>query len=327
MTNFDFKYLQELPSLIAVNQMIEKSIESEAPRISEIASYSFAQKGKQIRPILTLLVAKFCGLNELKPELVNVAAGIEMIHLATILHDDIIDQSELRRNQLTACRKFGINDTIITGDFLLVKAFGLCGLLDPSIVKATELACADLTEGEILETALHQDSHTIESSLLIAKKKTAALFRLACFSASKIAGCSPEICDKFAQFGEKLGISFQILDDILDVSANVAKFGKNLGTDLKERKPSVVNVLWLNSGNPLAEDLKTKPDVKQIDIELHLAAIKSEGILAASQHLAESFITEAQSLLNECSSSIPKHCVESKMILESLLQFILLRSK
>ncbi len=327
MTIFDFKTLQELPGLADVNQMIGRSIESEAPRISEIANYSFAQKGKQIRPILTLLVAKFCGLSELKPELINVAAGIEMIHLATILHDDIIDQSELRRNQLTACRKFGVNDTIITGDFLLVKAFGLCGLLDPEIVKATEVACMDLTEGEILETPLFSHAHTLESSLLIAKKKTAALFRLGCFSASKIAGCDPKICRQFAEFGEKLGISFQILDDILDVSANVAQFGKNLGTDLKERKPSVVNVLWLNSGNSLAQELKTKPEAHTLAIDIHLQAIKEDGILAASQQLAESFISDARSLLNESAKLLPNHCSDTKKILDSLLDFILIRTK
>lgn len=286
-----------------VNQIITQAFSSEAVLLSKISTYLHQLKGKQLRPILCLQVAEALGLEKFE-ELIKIAAGIELIHMATILHDDIIDNSDLRRKQESANKKFGINPTLLTGDFLLVRAFGLCGQLPKEIVAATETACVALTEGEILETALYQEKHDLESVIRIARKKTAALFSLATFSAGFISGASKEKCQYLFDFGENLGIAFQILDDILDVSANEAAFGKKIGTDLREHKPSVINILWLNSGSNLAKKL-LKPDAP--DIEKMLLEIQNSDIPATAKKLAIEYANKAELALknafSECSSS------------------------
>ena len=193
----DLNKLYNIAGLTEVEEFINKSFVSDATLLQEIPQYLHSLGGKRIRPILTLLVAKACGETEITKDLLYIASGIEMIHLATILHDDIIDNSNLRRNKVSANIKFGINNTLLAGDFLLVRAFGLCGHLSDSIVTETEKACVALTEGEILETPLFQDHHNLDSYINIAKKKTASLFALAGFCGSHIAGCDIKTSEHF----------------------------------------------------------------------------------------------------------------------------------
>lgn len=158
--------------------------------------------------------------------------------MATLLHDDMIDNSPLRRHRQSAPARYGSNQSILAGDFLLVRAFALCARLDRPIIEATEQACVELTEGEILETSLVDDRHSVESALAIARKKTASLFRLAAFSAAHMSGVWVDVESRMARFGELVGVSFQILDDVLDVVSDESLLGKRSGTDLRERKPS-----------------------------------------------------------------------------------------
>ena len=176
-----YKIISELKELALVEEVIKSSFRSDAASLSEISSYLFSLGGKRIRPVLCLLAYKALVEEEVKEQLITIAAGIELIHMATLLHDDIIDKSNLRRNSASANKKFGLAKSLLTGDFLLVRAFGLCAKLSSEIVRATEIACVELTEGEILELPMHEFDHDLDSSLLIARKKTASLFRLAGF--------------------------------------------------------------------------------------------------------------------------------------------------
>jgi octaprenyl-diphosphate synthase len=242
-----------------VEELIRSKIAAEASQLQQISSYLLELGGKRIRPALCFLTARAFGKHPPEPKLIQIAAGIELIHMATLLHDDIIDKSPRRRNSDSAYLKFGLGDTLLTGDFLLVRAFSLCAQLDETIVLATERACVELTEGEILERPLSLYQASIEESLTIARKKTAALFRLACFAAAHLAKANPEIVNACSEFGESLGIAFQILDDILDVTADETLLGKPRGTDIREGKPSVVNILWLQTGSSLAAELLLSP--------------------------------------------------------------------
>jgi len=269
----NFSGLIELArGLPEVEAIITDAFRSEVPLLSEIPRYLFQLGGKRIRPVLALLVGRMCGLQEPSTGLLNIAAGIELIHLATLLHDDIIDKSPLRRKQRSAFLEFGLESSLLAGDFLLTRAFGLCARLDQTVIRATEEACVALTEGEILEVSLDKNpQQTLAQSLTIASKKTAALFNLACFAGSHVAGVKAEVSAKLAQSGEQMGIAFQILDDILDVTADENLLGKKSGMDLIERKPSVVNVLWLQSGSALAKKL-TQPPIAAAE-----GAIKKES--------------------------------------------------
>jgi octaprenyl-diphosphate synthase len=234
-----------LPGMEAVETVIRSKLVSDAPLLEEIPAYLLELGGKRMRPVLTLLVARALGQQTPAPALIDVAAGIELIHMATLLHDDIIDNSDMRRHKASPLNRFGQSETLLAGDFLLVRAFSLCARLDAAIIDATERACIHLTEGEILEVPLYATQHSRETALTIADKKTAALFELAAYSAAHIATANPTVTSSMAAFGQALGIAFQILDDILDVTSDADLLGKPSGTDIRERKPSIVNILLL----------------------------------------------------------------------------------
>jgi octaprenyl-diphosphate synthase len=251
-----------VPELSLVEDTIRSSFASDVAPMREIPEYLLSLGGKRIRPVLTLLCAKALGANAVSEDLITVASGIELIHMATLMHDDIIDQSPVRRHKESPYAKFGTNLTLLSGDFLLTRAFGLCAKLDDEIVVATEKACIELVEGEALETPLHFDKHSRETSITIATRKTASLFRLAAFCSGHLSGAKKETILALCEFGEALGIAFQMIDDILDVLATEETLGKRPGLDIAERKPSIVNVLWLESGDQRAERLLEPPSLK-----------------------------------------------------------------
>lgn len=321
-----FVDLQEYADLTAVNQLIARSFDSEADYLKQIAEYLFEQKGKQVRPIITLLAARSAGLKTPDESVITIASGIELIHMATILHDDIIDHADLRRNRESANRKFGIDRTLLTGDFLLVRAFGLCGKLSKEIVQATEEACVALTEGEILELPLSEHPADLEYCEMIASKKTAALFKLACFSGAHVAGLPADLCQLYAIFGENIGVAFQMLDDILDVTSEEDRFGKKVGTDLREKKPSLINVLYVASEYQEAKELLSE---QQIDISKHLEIILSSNIPSQATQIAGSYAQASLDILLEIKERLTvlniDYCAESFEYLEKLVKFIMIR--
>lgn len=263
--------VSNLPGMDEVAARVGSTFESEHHTLTEVAEYLFALGGKRLRPIFTLLIARAFSLDPRDRRLTQIAAGIELIHLATLLHDDIIDNSPLRRNAPSPLANFGMPATLLSGDFLLVRAFALCAHLDEEIIVATERACVHLVEGEIAEGMLYESVPTIDEYInSIAAKKTAALFALGAFSAGHLAGIRASEKQLLLEAGRDLGISFQILDDILDVTSRDDVLGKVAGTDIRERKPSIVNILWLKSESQLAQRLLTPP----VDKESELLYIK-----------------------------------------------------
>jgi geranylgeranyl pyrophosphate synthase len=259
--------ISNLPGMDEVAAKIESTFESEHNTLNEVANYLFSLGGKRLRPIFTLLIARAFSLDPKDARLTQIAAGIELIHLATLLHDDIIDNSPLRRNAPSPLANFGMPATLLSGDFLLVRAFALCAHLDEEIIRGTERACVHLVEGEIAEGMLHEYVPTIDEYInSIAAKKTAALFALGAFSAGHLAGVRAPEKQLLLEAGRDLGISFQILDDILDVTSKDDVLGKVAGTDIRERKPSIVNILWLQSDSQLAKRLLTQPTEKESEL-------------------------------------------------------------
>lgn len=290
--------IASLPELAAVEELIRSRLSSDAEDLSNISHYLFSLGGKRIRPILTLLCSKVFS-QEVPPEVLKISAGIELIHMATLLHDDIIDKSPLRRHHESPLSKFGVTGTLLAGDFLLTRAFGLCGSLDQFIIDETEKTCVALTEGEIMETPLYVEEHSIASSLEIARKKTASLFRLATLAPTHLHGCDHKVQNTMAIFGEKLGLSFQIMDDILDVTSSSASLGKQPGSDLRERKPSIINTLWLESGNPLSKKLLVSPEAEQDHfISVALTAINEGDTIDKAKKLASQYVRDAKQALD-----------------------------
>ena len=315
-----------LSGLAEVETVIRSKLQSDAPLLEEIPRYLLEIGGKRMRPMLCLLVAKSLGQEKPSKQLVDVAAGIELIHMATLLHDDIIDQSPLRRHQDSPLKKFGLGNTLLSGDFLLVRAFSLCALLDRYVIEETEKACIELTEGEILETPLWREKHTIESSLRISQKKTAALFKLAACTAGHLSGLNDAQSAKLGSFGESLGIAFQILDDILDVTSSEDLLGKKSGIDLRERKPTAVNVTWLATGSKLSKTLLTQPGANEdafITEALH--ELRGSPVIEDCRKLATDYSNAALANLADLESQNLIRNPEAFLGLKALIQYTLSR--
>lgn len=317
--------LAELRGMSEVEAIVGRKLASEAPLLTEIPRYLLELGGKRMRPILALLTGRLCGLTDPSPALLDVAAGIELIHMATLLHDDIIDRSPLRRHQASPYVKFGLENTLLSGDFLLVRAFSLCARLDSFIIDSTEQACIELTEGEILEVPLSRAEHTCESSLTIARKKTAALFWLAARSGAHLAGAPVAAVEALSRFGDRVGTAFQVLDDILDVTSPEDLLGKKSGIDLRERKPSLVNVLWVESGSPLARRLTTPEPLDEEFIAAALAELRGSPVIEAARGEALRLVAEGTAALEQALAALPtpdRHAAEA---LRALVAYILER--
>lgn len=299
--------IRSLRGLDEIEALVASKLVSDAPLLTEIGGYLLGLGGKRMRPVLTLLCSRIFGIDAPTPAIRDVAAGIELIHMATLLHDDIIDKSPLRRHKESAYSKYGTENTLLAGDFLLTRAFSLCAKLDARIIDATEQACIELTEGEILEVPLYRASHDRSSSLRIARKKTAALFRLAALCAAHLSGAGAAATESMATFGEQLGIAFQILDDVLDVSADETLLGKRAGMDLRERKPSMVNILWLESGSALSRRLLAAPGAEdEAFVETALAELRNSAVVEQASALARDHTAAAEAALEQALLCAPK---------------------
>jgi octaprenyl-diphosphate synthase len=318
-----------IPELADVEAVIRASFQSDVRPMREIPDYLLSLGGKRIRPALTLLCAKAIGMSPISAEVLNVAAGIELIHMATLMHDDIIDQSPIRRHKQSPYAKFGTPLTLLSGDFLLTRAFGLCARLDDTVIAHTERACIELVEGEALETPLFLDSHTVDSSLTIAKRKTASLFRLAAFCAGHLSGAPSATLETLSVFGETLGIAFQIIDDVLDVTSNEATLGKQPGLDIIERKPSIVNVLWLSSGDAAARRLLEPPvpEGEGAFAQKALEMLATSQYVAEAKQLAHSYGARASEALKDALKGQPHGSNVASQALFAVVDFALERIK
>jgi geranylgeranyl pyrophosphate synthase len=314
-----------LKGLNQVESIIDSKFDAASPLLNEISKYLFTIGGKRIRPVLCVLIAQSLGGAKEPQRLHEVAAGIELIHMATLLHDDIIDRSPLRRHEASPWVKYGTPDTLITGDFLLTRAFSLCARLDRFIIDKTEVACIELTEGEIDERPLSVKNFTINASIEIARKKTGSLFRLAGESAGYLCSHDTALAASCGAFGEALGISFQILDDILDVISTEDLLGKKAGIDLIEKKPSAINVLWLETKEPLAQSiLRAEQEPTTAAIDEALAHLRNHPVIHQARALAKQYVDKAIAALNEMECLLGKPLeTKSKEALLALTQYVI----
>jgi octaprenyl-diphosphate synthase len=316
-----------VPELSQVEAIIRDSFRSDVTPMREIPEYLLSLGGKRIRPALTLLCAKAFGAQTISQQILDVAAGIELIHMATLMHDDIIDQSPIRRHKQSPYAKYGTPLTLLSGDFLLTRAFGLCAKLDDTIIAATEQACIELVEGEALETPLYLEKHSRASSITIAQRKTASLFRLAAFCAGHLSGVPSSALNSLSTFGESLGVAFQMIDDILDVTASETTLGKQPGLDLSERKPSIVNVLWLESGDSVAAQLLQAPDPqKDTDFVRHgLETLPASAVMREAKSLAFYYADLAANSLKEALATWHSNNTKASQALQDVIDFALAR--
>ncbi len=219
-----------------VNTMIIRNMHSEVQLIPQLAAYLIAAGGKRIRPLLTLATTRLYG--DMGPRPYGLSASVEFIHTATLLHDDVVDESVERRGKSSANIVFGNQASVLVGDFLFSRAFQLMvqdGSLD--VLRILSTASAVIAEGEVLQLSAANDlSTSLDQYKAIIAAKTAALFAAACEIGPIIAGSGPQAQQAMRDYGHNLGLAFQIADDVLDYTADEAKLGKTVGDDFREGK-------------------------------------------------------------------------------------------
>ncbi|MCH8237662.1 MAG: polyprenyl synthetase family protein, partial [Proteobacteria bacterium] len=233
----------------AVNQLIVQRMASPVTMIPELAGHIVAAGGKRLRPMLTLASARMCGYSGTRH--LALAACIEFIHTATLLHDDVVDESDLRRGLASANAVWGNKASVLVGDFLFSRSFELM-VEDGSLMVLGILSntSAVIAEGEVMQLVTTNDTETGETAYLeVIKAKTAKLFSAACRIGAVVAE-RPRIEEEALEtFGMNLGIAFQMIDDVLDYSAKQATLGKSIGDDFKEGKITLPVILAFRRGD------------------------------------------------------------------------------
>jgi len=235
--------------LKAVNQLILRRMDSQVDLVPQLAGHIIAAGGKRLRPLLTLGAAKLCEYTGDRH--ISLATCVEFIHTATLLHDDVVDESHLRRGQETANALFGNQASVLVGDFLFSRSFELMiedGSLD--VLRILSHASSVIAEGEVLQLMTTNDTQTSEDTYLeVIKAKTAQLFAAACRIGAVVSD-RPRIEEEALEsYGMNLGIAFQLIDDVLDYSAKQTTLGKSIGDDFKEGKISLPVILAFRRGD------------------------------------------------------------------------------
>jgi octaprenyl-diphosphate synthase len=229
--------------LARVEARIAEVISAREPKLTEISDYLINAGGKRIRPAVSMLVFRACGGTDVT-DVVDLSVALELIHTATLLHDDIIDSNDVRRGKQAAPLRFGMADTLVTGDFLFSRAFQVCGRFEERIVTWAAEACIGLTEGEIMQGRYRRNGAVREEHYFeIIQRKTASLFEAGARIAAWLATQNEEKTATMATCGNEIGLAFQMIDDVLDVVGEADRIGKRVGTDLLDGNPSLP-VVW-----------------------------------------------------------------------------------
>ena len=287
--------------MAAVDALIRRRLASDVVLINQVAEYIIGAGGKRLRPMLLLLASQAPARNPTSPSSADahqLAAVIEFIHTATLLHDDVVDESDLRRGRRTANAVWGNAASVLVGDFLYSRSFQLMVELDRvEVMRILADTTNAIAEGEVLQLLHVRNPDTDEAAYLrVIERKTAVLFAAATRLGGLLAGADAATCDALHAYGLNLGYAFQIADDVLDYTSDVDTLGKNLGDDLAEGKATLPLIHAIQHSNATTRaslraaiehgDTGALPDV--------LAAIDASGSLAYSRRRASEFAAAAE---------------------------------
>lgn len=283
-----------------VDREIARRLDSGVPLVGQVSRYILSAGGKRLRPVLLLLM---CGALECRDEQrFNLAAVVEFIHTATLLHDDVVDESTLRRGQPTANESFGNPASVLVGDFLYSRAFQM--MLDANDMRVMQIlaeATNVIAEGEVLQLMNMHDAGLDEASYLrVIRSKTAKLFEASTRLAAVLARAPEDVEEACATYGQALGTAFQVIDDVLDYAGDAAETGKNLGDDLREGKTTLPLILAMQRGSATESTLVRSAIEAGDTTQLHAIVdiVRSTGALEATRDAAAS---EAQRAIDALS--------------------------
>ena len=311
--------------LILVEEKIKSKLSSKVSLVDEMTNYHLRTGGKRLRALLTLGSAKICGYSKGSRD-VNLAACVELIHAATLMHDDVIDNSEIRRGKKTLNSIWGNQSSILVGDYLLSRCFEMMvedGNLE--ILKLLSTTSAEISQGEVLQLQHKGEIDMLEETYLkIISAKTASLFAAATKVGSILANKENKIKEALEFYGKNLGLTFQIADDSLDYNSELKFFGKKIGNDFYEGKVTLPTILLYQKAN-----IKEKSELKKLfeknqrnedELKKVLLMIKNYNIISDCYSRADYFINLASNSLSIFDES------KEKEILKNLTSFSLERS-
>ena len=289
----------------AVDRIIAQRLASGAPLVGQISQYIIAAGGKRLRPAMLLMVCGALGYREDKR--FTLAAVVEFIHTATLLHDDVVDESTLRRGRATANENFGNPASVLVGDFLYSRAFQM--MVETGEMRIMEIL-ADATnviaEGEVMQLMNMHDASLDETGYLhVIRSKTAKLFEASARLAAVLAGSSTLVEEACATYGQALGTAFQIIDDVLDYDGDSAEMGKNLGDDLREGKATLPLIAAMQRGTPAqaatVREAIENGNTDQLDAIAHI--VRSTGALDVARNAAAAEAQRAIAALEQLPSN------------------------
>ncbi|CAM3670307.1 polyprenyl synthetase family protein [Polynucleobacter brandtiae] len=304
----------------ALDDVIRLRLASKVALIDQISAYIIQAGGKRIRPALLLLVTKALAPSQENPHVLELAAVVEFIHTATLLHDDVVDESTLRRGRETANAAFGNAASVLVGDFLYSRAFQMMvGPNDPRIMEILSNATNTIAEGEVLQLLNMNDPEVDEDSYLrVIRFKTAKLFEASAELGAILAGADAKQREQSAAFGRHIGTAFQLMDDLLDYTADAAQMGKNAGDDLREGKPTLPLIYLLENGSPeerllVREAIEQNQDLPEDVFAQILNAVQHSGALEYTHAAAKREIDLALEYIadfpqNEATSALRALC-------------------
>jgi len=299
----DIKTIQALAQddMTTVNGLIYEQLNSDVSLINQLGIYIVNAGGKRMRPMLTVLTAQ--ALNYTGNEHCNIAAIIEFIHTATLLHDDVVDESNMRRGRETANALFGNSASVLVGDFLYTRSFQMMTKIgDMKVMDILSDATNIVAEGEVLQLMHCNDPQTTEEQYLqVIYCKTAKLFEAATRLAAVISNQNDKIEQALADYGKYLGTAFQLVDDIMDYTADAKEMGKNVGDDLSEGKPTLPLLYAMKHGDTKQKQLihdAIEHSNGMDNLDDILIAMKQTGALVYTQKKAE---IEADKAINALS--------------------------
>lgn len=286
-------------ALRQVDAVIRGRLSSRVALIDQISSYIIGAGGKRIRPRLVLLFAEALGFEG--PERYELAAIVEFIHTATLLHDDVVDESDLRRGRATANATFGNAASVLVGDFLYSRAFQMMVAVNRMrVLEVLADATNVIAEGEVLQLMnMHDPDLAVEDYLRVIRFKTAKLFEASARLGAVLAGADPQLEESCAEFGRSLGTAFQLVDDLLDYEGKSDELGKNVGDDLREGKPTLPLLLAMERASESDRKL-IRHAIEQGELQKLpevLAIVRDTGALDATREAAEREADKARAAL------------------------------
>lgn len=294
---WDFGIQKELEM---VERKLHEMVRSQEKVLTDASLHVIDAGGKRLRPTVTVLVYKALGGSDVE-RIVDIATGFELIHSATLVHDDINDGGMTRRGRETVYKKYGLHDAIVTGDFLFVQAFALGGRFDRNVVETTADACAKLAEGEVMQFRYrHRTDLSVDTYLKIMERKTAYPIRAGAMVGAYLAGASADVIEGMGAFGTNLGIAFQIIDDVLDFTGDQARTGKEAGVDLREGHLTLPSLLAMRDSTvarqavlKIVESESPPADLVRVGVK----AVLESGAIEKARGMAEYYGMEAMSHL------------------------------